>query len=140
MPRKYTRRQVLRTGAVIGASIGVSSVAKMQDATPESTPESAAEAARGLHLELTGAFHQIHDPSIIKGEDAYYVFCTGNGIPVRRSVDLLAWEMPFIPSVFSRAPDWAVEAIPGAEDVIGVFALDDRRIVDLMECAGQFEV
>src|SRR4051812_42041984 len=100
MPRKYTRRQMLRTGAVIGASIGVSSVAKMQDATPEITPEPTAEAARGLHLELTGSFRQIHDPVIIKGEDAYYVFCTGNGIPVFRSVDLLKWERPFIPSVF----------------------------------------
>src|SRR5215212_9737879 len=87
MPRKYTRRQVLRTGAVIGASvggasIGVTSLAKMQDA---STPESTSGAARGLHLDLTGKFHEIHDPSIIRGEDAYYVFCTGSGITVRES-------------------------------------------------------
>jgi arabinan endo-1,5-alpha-L-arabinosidase len=121
MPRKYTRRQVLRTGAVIGASVGLTSVAKMQDSTPETTPESTPEstpsANRGLHLTLTGAFHQIHDPSIIKGDDAYYVFCTGNGIPVHRSVDLLTWEIPFIPSVFSHIPDWAIKAIPGASNI-----------------------
>jgi arabinan endo-1,5-alpha-L-arabinosidase len=108
---------MLRTGAVIGASIGVSSVAKMQDTTPENTPDSTAEAARGLHLALTGAFHQIHDPVIIEGEDAYYVFCTGNGIPVIRSVDLLKWERPFIPSVFSHVPDWAIVLVPGASNI-----------------------
>lgn len=52
-----------------------------------------------------------HDPVIIKQGDTYYVFCTGWGISVLSSTDLKSWkkEKP----VFNKAPQWAVDAIPG---------------------------
>lgn len=53
----------------------------------------------------------VHDPVIIKQDSTYYIFCTGMGIAVWSSTDKLHWkhEQP----VFSSAPQWAVDAIPG---------------------------
>lgn len=53
----------------------------------------------------------VHDPVMIKQGDAYYLFCTGFGIAVWSSKDLKTWrkEAP----VFAKAPQWAVDTIPG---------------------------
>lgn len=53
----------------------------------------------------------VHDPVMIKEKDTYYLFCTGSGISVFSSKDLKNWrkEKP----VFSAAPQWAVDAVPG---------------------------
>jgi arabinan endo-1,5-alpha-L-arabinosidase len=53
----------------------------------------------------------VHDPVLIKEKDTYYLFCTGMGISVWSSKDLKNWrkEAP----VFSKAPEWAVQAVPG---------------------------
>ncbi|RYE17136.1 MAG: arabinan endo-1,5-alpha-L-arabinosidase, partial [Sphingobacteriaceae bacterium] len=53
----------------------------------------------------------VHDPVIIKQDNLYYIFCTGNGIASWSSEDMIHWkrEKP----VFAVAPKWAVEAIPG---------------------------
>jgi arabinan endo-1,5-alpha-L-arabinosidase len=53
----------------------------------------------------------VHDPVMIKEKDTYYLFCTGFGISVWSSKDLKNWrkEAP----VFSKAPQWAVDTIPG---------------------------
>jgi arabinan endo-1,5-alpha-L-arabinosidase len=47
---------------------------------------------------------------MIRQNDTYYIFCTGNGISVFSSTDMKSWksEKP----VFASAPQWAVEAIP----------------------------
>jgi arabinan endo-1,5-alpha-L-arabinosidase len=52
----------------------------------------------------------VHDPVMIRQNDTYYIFCTGNGISVFSSTDMKSWksEKP----VFASAPQWAVEAIP----------------------------
>jgi arabinan endo-1,5-alpha-L-arabinosidase len=52
----------------------------------------------------------VHDPVMIRQNDTYYIFCTGNGISVFSSADMKSWksEKP----VFASAPQWAVEAIP----------------------------
>jgi arabinan endo-1,5-alpha-L-arabinosidase len=52
----------------------------------------------------------VHDPVMIRQNDTYYIFCTGNGISVFTSTDMKSWksEKP----VFASAPPWAVEAIP----------------------------
>src|SRR5512132_30452 len=42
-------------------------------------------------LELRGDIRQVHDPSIIKSGDTYYVFSTRAGISIRCSTDLLRW-------------------------------------------------
>jgi arabinan endo-1,5-alpha-L-arabinosidase len=53
----------------------------------------------------------VHDPVMIKQNDTYYLFCTGNGISVFSSPDMKSWkkEKP----VFDAAPEWAVKTIPG---------------------------
>lgn len=67
-------------------------------------------------FEVTGSIAPIHDPVIIRGEDAYYLFCTGVNIPVRRSVDLVEWKTPYPTTVHRFLPPWAAEAIPGTEN------------------------
>lgn len=111
------RRQFLRTGAVLGIGLGMSlpRLARMQDT--DVTPESTAEGGVPMSLELTGAIKPVHDPVVIKADDAYYLFCTGPGIPIRRSADLIDWEIPFPPRVFGNVPEWAREAIPGVQDL-----------------------
>ena len=54
---------------------------------------------------------QVHDPVMIKQADSYYLFCTGMGISMWSSKDMVQWnrEKP----VFDKAPAWALEAIPG---------------------------
>ncbi len=60
-----------------------------------------------------GAVERVHDPSIIAADGAYYVFCTGRGIPIRRSIDLYAWDQ--LGMVFpDGSPAWSREAIPGS--------------------------
>ena len=51
-----------------------------------------------------------HDPVMIKHNDTYYLFTTGNGISVFTSKDMKNWrkEKP----VFSKTPDWVTKAIP----------------------------
>ncbi len=53
----------------------------------------------------------VHDPVMAKEGDTYYLFCTGSGISVWSSKDLKSWrkEAP----VFAKAPQWAVDTIPG---------------------------
>jgi arabinan endo-1,5-alpha-L-arabinosidase len=53
----------------------------------------------------------IHDPVMIQHEGRYYLFCTGFGISCWSSADRISWksEQP----VFSKAPSWAVKAVPG---------------------------
>lgn len=53
----------------------------------------------------------VHDPVMIKEKDTYYLFCTGFGVAVWSSKDLKNWrkESP----VFTKAPQWAVDTIPG---------------------------
>lgn len=53
----------------------------------------------------------VHDPVMIKCENTYYLFCTGPGITVMSSQDLKNWEIG--KPVFDKAPEWAVQIIPG---------------------------
>lgn len=41
----------------------------------------------------TGAVRPVHDPAIIEQEDRYFVFSTNDGIPIRRSADLIHWDL-----------------------------------------------
>ncbi len=52
-----------------------------------------------------------HDPVMAREGDTYYLFCTGMGISVFSSPDMISWK-PEKP-VFERAPEWAVSAVPG---------------------------
>lgn len=53
----------------------------------------------------------VHDPVMIKQNNTYYLFCTGFGVSVYSSQDMKNWRKE--KSVFSKAPDWTVQAIPG---------------------------
>ncbi len=62
------------------------------------------------------ATRDVHDPVVIRERDTYYLFCSGRGVPVRRSRDLFAWER--IGCVFDEdVPAWAKAEIPAARDV-----------------------
>jgi arabinan endo-1,5-alpha-L-arabinosidase len=51
-----------------------------------------------------------HDPVMIKQNDTYYLFTTGNGVSRYSSKDMKNWrkESP----VFSKTPDWVTKALP----------------------------
>lgn len=53
----------------------------------------------------------VHDPVMIKQDNTYYLFCTGNGISIFSSTDMKEWkkEKP----VFDSGPQWAMDEIPG---------------------------
>jgi arabinan endo-1,5-alpha-L-arabinosidase len=53
----------------------------------------------------------VHDPVMIKQDSVYYVFCTGMGISMWSSTDMKNWKQE--KPVFNKAPQWAVEAVPG---------------------------
>lgn len=53
----------------------------------------------------------VHDPVMAREGDKYYLFCTGMGITVFSSPDMISWK-PEKP-VFEKAPEWAVSAVPG---------------------------
>ena len=72
---------------------------------------------------LQGDF-RVHDPSIIKQDDAYYVFSTGDErglnhgtIQIRRSLDLTNWEL--FGTIFPTIPDWIGTTIGGVPPNLG---------------------
>ncbi|MBE3141764.1 MAG: family 43 glycosylhydrolase, partial [Thermoplasmata archaeon] len=52
----------------------------------------------------------VHDPVMIRQDGIYYVFCTGNGISMFSSTDMVNWkrEKP----VFAAAPAWVIKELP----------------------------
>lgn len=80
----------------------------------------------GLADRLTGDLTPVHDPSIIKAGDTYYVFVTTSRegqppglIHIRTSKDLVHWTRAG--TVFPALPDWAKREIAGAK---GIWAPD----------------
>lgn len=65
-------------------------------------------------LELTGDIRGVHDPDIIQSGDEFYLFSTGFGIQVRRSSDLLDWEL--LDPVFESEPSWITTT--GQENIL----------------------
>jgi arabinan endo-1,5-alpha-L-arabinosidase len=70
-------------------------------------------------LSLSGDVAGVHDPSVIKEGNTYYVFCTGGRagegvIPIRTSTDLRTWKSSG--HVFSALPEWATREIPQARN------------------------
>lgn len=62
-------------------------------------------------LELKGDIRQVHDPTIIKEGNTYYVFSTRAGIAIRCSQDLIHWRL--CDDVFAHLPAWAVKDVSG---------------------------
>lgn len=109
MPKHFTRRQFLSSSLLLGSGLGLSHLA--------ARPGPASAGRRPTSLELTGAIQGVHDPAIIKEGSAYYIFSTGGTIQVRKSKDLLRWNMASRPLVFATVPDWVREIIPGQNDM-----------------------
>ena len=65
----------------------------------------------GQNERLAGDIRQVHDPSIIKQGDTYYLFSTRAGIAIRCSKDLTHWRL--CGDVFAHLPEWAVKDVPG---------------------------
>jgi arabinan endo-1,5-alpha-L-arabinosidase len=55
-------------------------------------------------LPVAGAIAPVHDPAVILGPTGYRLFATGEGLPVRTSVDLVNWSLAG--QVFAEEPDW----------------------------------
>ncbi len=109
MSKTLSRRQFVQLGAILGAGLALPQVIFGQERTPEAPPTAP--------FEVTGSIGYVHDPVIIRGEDAYYLFYTGRGIPYRKSTNLVDWTRAFPQSVFTRFPDWAQAAIPNQQDM-----------------------
>jgi arabinan endo-1,5-alpha-L-arabinosidase len=61
--------------------------------------------------DLQGDIRNVHDPSIIREGDTFYLFSTRAGISVRCSADLIRWRL--CGDVFAHLPLWAVQDVPG---------------------------
>lgn len=74
-------------------------------------------------LSLTGDLTPIHDPTMIRQGNTYYVFATnrfnGKLLPIFCSPDLHEWK--FCGNVFDGVPEWALKQIPGSR---GIWAPD----------------
>lgn len=64
-----------------------------------------------LSADLQGDIRNVHDPSIIKEGDTFYLFSTRAGISLRCSEDLIRWRL--CEDVFAHLPLWAVQDVPG---------------------------
>lgn len=71
----------------------------------------------GGALKVEGAILNVHDPVMTKYEDYYYIFCTGGGIPVRRSTDMLHWRIARGALVFPFMPEEAYAYVPDATNI-----------------------
>lgn len=61
--------------------------------------------------ELEGDIRYVHDPSVVKEGNTYYLFSTRAGISVRCSSDLVRWRL--CGDVFAHLPLWAVQDVSG---------------------------
>jgi arabinan endo-1,5-alpha-L-arabinosidase len=68
-------------------------------------------ASRQAASDLHGDIRNVHDPSVIREGDTYYLFSTRAGIYIRCSKDLVRWT--WCGDVFGHLPQWAVEDVPG---------------------------
>jgi len=69
--------------------------------------------------ELQGDIRQVHDPTVIKEGDTFYLFSTRAGIALRCSQDLIRWRL--CGDVFAHLPAWAVKDVSGLR---GIWAPD----------------
>jgi arabinan endo-1,5-alpha-L-arabinosidase len=92
------------------------------EAAAGQTPE-VSSSGKPRVLRLSGDISPIHDPSVIREGDTYYVFATneyaGRLVPMFCSRDLRTWT--FCGNVFDEVPEWTRARVPGAT---GIWAPD----------------
>jgi arabinan endo-1,5-alpha-L-arabinosidase len=87
------------------------SVAKSKD-NPPNTPQA---------INVEGDVEFVHDPSIAKDGDTWYLFSTANGpirdgeLPIRCSQDLHLWHR--CGTVFDKVPDWIKKESPATKEL-----------------------
>jgi arabinan endo-1,5-alpha-L-arabinosidase len=64
-----------------------------------------------VEIPATGDTTYVHDPCLAKSGGKWFIFSTGNGVPMRVSEDLKKWR--YVREAFPQIPDWAKEAVPG---------------------------
>lgn len=116
MPDHFGRRRFLRSGLVLGAGMGLGLSDTAWRQIRFASADSAAEGGISAHIDLTTSTPHVHDPVIIRVGDIYYLFCTGAGIPLRTSTDLVNWKIGFPSRIFRSNPDWTQEMVPGSTD------------------------
>jgi arabinan endo-1,5-alpha-L-arabinosidase len=79
------------------------------------------ESANPHVIKVEGDVEYVHDPSIIKDGDTWYLFSTANGpnrkgeLPIRCSKDLDHWML--CGSVFDKVPDWIQKESPATKEL-----------------------
>ena len=74
-------------------------------------------------LKVEGDVEYVHDPSIAKDGDTWYLFGTANGpvrkgeLPIRCSQDLQHWKL--CGYVFEKIPDWIMKESPATKGTVG---------------------
>jgi arabinan endo-1,5-alpha-L-arabinosidase len=72
-------------------------------------------------IKVEGDVQFVHDPSIAKDGDTWYLFSTGAGpghtgqLPIRCSTDLHVWQQ--CGTVFDKIPDWIAKESPATKDL-----------------------
>jgi arabinan endo-1,5-alpha-L-arabinosidase len=97
-----------------GALPAVKADDPMATAEPTQSPTETGLPSSGV-LPLTGVISPVHDPTLIKDGNMYYVFSTGPGITIHCSKDMLKWDN--CGKVFRLFPIWAYKSIPGLGDL-----------------------
>jgi arabinan endo-1,5-alpha-L-arabinosidase len=80
---------------------------------PAPLPDAALETGM---IELAGDISPVHDPAIIAAGTKFYLFSTGNGLPVRESSDLVHWRL--VGAVFATKPSWVTTTNPGEPNAL----------------------
>jgi arabinan endo-1,5-alpha-L-arabinosidase len=84
-------------------------------------PDTAVDAPSGAGmLQLSGDVTPVHDPSIIGANGIYYLFSTGDGLPMRSSPDLSSWTGDG--QLFTTKPAWITTTDPN--DPLNLWAPD----------------
>ncbi len=65
-------------------------------------------------LEFRGTIPKVHDPVLAKEGDTYYLFCTGRGVAIHTSKDMVTWERQ--KGAFEQPMPWTAATIPGSRD------------------------
>lgn len=105
------RRDFLKGGLVVLGGLATGNIPRIKlpvQAQAEPVDES---------LPVKGAILDVHDPVMAKHGEYYYLFCTGGGVPVRRSKDMIDWRIARGAQVFPQMPQEAFAYVPDATNL-----------------------
>jgi arabinan endo-1,5-alpha-L-arabinosidase len=110
---RHTRALFIRIGIGVSIAIGLlGSLPAGAGENPQNVPQV---------VKVEGDVEHVHDPSIAKDGDAWYLFGTANGpvrdgeLPIRCSQDLHVWKR--CGNVFDKIPDWIKKESPATREL-----------------------